>query len=110
MIRNDAGPAVNAGAITVVGSMVTGLTVGAGEDGAITLSGAHIADRLDLFSGVIRNDTGPGLVADGLTVEKAAMVGLTSSTSLVPVTAVSLEGATLVLSLSGSISSRRIVY
>ena len=41
---------------------------GAGENGAVRLTGAHIGGHLDCTGADLRNDSGPALIADGLQV------------------------------------------
>jgi len=70
-LRNDSGPALSADRLTVGGSVFLseGFTAtGAGEDGAVRLPGANISGRLDCAGAQLRNDSGPALYADGLTV------------------------------------------
>jgi hypothetical protein len=70
VITNDSGPALDIDRLRVDNSMwLTGARVtGSGEVGALRLVGAHIAGQLDLADGVITNDSGPALPADGLQI------------------------------------------
>ena len=70
-LRNDSGPALLAEALQVGQNMflTDGFTAtGAGEVGAIRLTGARIGGSLDCTSAALRNDCGPALVAHGLQV------------------------------------------
>src|SRR5664280_986617 len=70
-LRNDSGPALTADRLTVAGGvfLCDGFTAtGAGKDGAVRLPGANISGQLDCPGAQLRNDSGPALLADGLTV------------------------------------------
>ena len=71
-LRNDSGPALVAYGGLQVGQGVflrRGFTaIGAGNRGAITLTGAHIGGNLDCTGAALRNDSGPALIAGGLQV------------------------------------------
>jgi hypothetical protein len=72
-LRNDTGPALHADGLQVDQNVhLSGGfdAVGAGDDGAVRLPGAHIHGQLDCTDATIRNDTGPALVADGLQVDQ----------------------------------------
>jgi hypothetical protein len=70
-LRNDSGPALSADALQVGQSMFLSnwcTATGTGEDGAVSLLGAHIGLNLYCHGADLRNDSGPALVADGLQV------------------------------------------
>ena len=70
-LRNDSGPALDADGLQVGQDMFLGggfTATGAGEDGAVRLPGAHIGGSLECDGAILRNDSGPALVADGLQV------------------------------------------
>ena len=70
--RNDSGPALVAYGGLQVGQGVflrrgfTATATGAGDKGAITLTGARIGGQLDCTGAALRNDSGPALIAGGL--------------------------------------------
>ena len=73
-MRNDSGCALNADSLQVGLGMLLrrGFTAnGAGERGAVRLTGAHIGGSLECDGADLRNDSGPALNADGLQVEQA---------------------------------------
>ena len=70
-LRNDSGPALFADGLQVGQDMFLreGFTAtGAGEDGAVRLTGAHVGGSLVCDGASLRNDSGPALFADGLQV------------------------------------------
>jgi hypothetical protein len=70
-LRNESGPALFADGLQVSQDMLLreGFTAtGAGKDGAIRLTGAHVGGRLLCDGASLRNDSGPALVAYGLQV------------------------------------------
>lgn len=69
-LHNDSGPALDARSMHVDQLLIlTGLTaVGAGRDGAVNLSGAHVSGQLDCSRASLRNDSGPALDANGIEV------------------------------------------
>jgi hypothetical protein len=70
-LRNDTGPALLADGLQVSQTMSLshGFTAtGSGGDGAVRLPGAHIGGQLSCTGAVLRNDSGPALVAYGLRV------------------------------------------
>jgi hypothetical protein len=71
MIHNDTGPALVADGLRVDQLVHLHLfeAIGAGEDGAVRLSGAHLG-ALDCTSATMRNDSGPALAAEGLQVDQ----------------------------------------
>ena len=76
-LRNDSGPAFYADGLTVSDSVFlrAGFTAaGAGEDGAVRLPGANISGMLDCSGAQLRNDSGPALFADGLTVSDSVLL------------------------------------
>jgi len=70
---NDSGPALHGDGLQVGGSMLLrGFTAtGAGELGAVRLTGAHIADDLGCGGACLRNGSGPALSGDRLQVGQA---------------------------------------
>ncbi len=71
-MRNDSGPALAADGLQVDQNVFLSggfEAVGAGEDGAVRLLGAHLG-RLDCSGARIRNDSGPALDAEGLQVDQ----------------------------------------
>src|SRR4051794_5103533 len=71
-LTNDTGPALAADGLTVDGSVFlrNGFTAtGSGQLGAVRLLGAHIKGPLECTGATLTNETGPALIADGLTVE-----------------------------------------
>ena len=76
-LRNDSGPALNASSLQVDQAMflIGGFTAtGAGADGAVTLTGAHIGGRLWCGGASVRNDSGPALNASSLRVDGAMLL------------------------------------
>ncbi len=70
-LRNDSGPALFADGLEVGQDMFLrdGFTAtGAGEDGAVRLTGAHVGGSLVCDEASLRNDSGPALLADSLQV------------------------------------------
>jgi len=70
-LRNDSGPALAADGLTVGGGVFlrSGFTAtGAGEDGAVRLTGANIGGAFSCSGAQLRNDSGPAFYADRLTV------------------------------------------
>ena len=68
---NNSGPALKADSLQVDQNMLLGdgfTAVGAGNPGAVDLSGAHIGGQLACQDADLRNDTGPALMADSLQV------------------------------------------
>jgi hypothetical protein len=68
-LRNDSGPALLADALrTGQDVFVNGgfTAIGAGDNGAVRLPGAHIGGNLEGDGAELRNDSGPALHADGL--------------------------------------------
>jgi hypothetical protein len=75
-MRNDTGPALHADRLQVdEGVFLRGgfEAVGAGNDGAVRLAGAHLG-RLECDGARIRNDTGRALHADGLQVDQVVFL------------------------------------
>ncbi len=71
-MRNDSGTALAADGLQVAQDVFLSggfEAVGAGEFGAVRLLGAHLG-RLDCSGARIRNDSGPGLDAEGLQVDQ----------------------------------------
>lgn len=71
ILRNSCGPAVDARGLRVDQDVYLrgGFTAaGAGDDGAVNLTGARIGGSLDCSGAVLRNDSGPALSADGLQI------------------------------------------
>src|SRR5664280_2803006 len=76
-LRNDSGPALLADRLTVGGGVFLreGFTAtGAGELGAVRLLGANISGQLGCSAAQLRNDSGPALAADGLTVSASVFL------------------------------------
>ena len=72
ILRNDSGPALLADGLQVGQAMfLRGRFTGSGEDGAVRLAGAHICGNLECVGAILRNDSGPALLADGLQVGQA---------------------------------------
>jgi hypothetical protein len=72
-IRNNRGPALTADGLQVDGSVFLRggfRAIGAGEDGAVRLTGAHSGGQLDCSNATIRNHTGPALHTDTLRVDQ----------------------------------------
>jgi hypothetical protein len=72
-LRNDFGPALQADGLEVAQTMLLRgrfTVTGAGEDGAVRLSGAHIGGSLDCTGAELRNKSGPGLRAFRLQVDR----------------------------------------
>jgi hypothetical protein len=72
-MRNDTGPALHGERLQVDQNVFLrgGFeAVGAGEDGAVRLLGAHMHGVLDCTDATIRNDAGPALLADNLQVDQ----------------------------------------
>jgi len=70
-LRNDSGPALLADSLQVGQDLFfrEGFTAtGAGEDGAVCLTGAHVGGSLVCDGASLRNDSGPALYAAGLQV------------------------------------------
>ncbi|MEV8615882.1 hypothetical protein AB0383_49720 [Amycolatopsis sp. NPDC051373] len=68
-LRNDSGPALYADRLQTDRDVFLGdgfSATGAGELGAVRLTGAHIGSHLDFAGATLRNDSGPALKADGL--------------------------------------------
>jgi len=96
-VRNDSGPALHAGSLQV-GQDVTlrgGFTaVGVGDNGAVSLSGAHIGGGLDCTGATVRNDSGPALHAGSLQVgQDVYLRGGFTATGAGDTVAVALTGA-----------------
>jgi len=73
VLRNDSGAALYADSAQVGQNVFLrgGFTAtGAGTDGAVDLRGAHIGGQLSCIGAVLRNDSGPALLADGLQVDQ----------------------------------------
>ena len=73
-LRNDFGPALYAESLQVGQGMFlrNGFTAtGAGEAGAVRLTGAHISGNLECDGADLRNKSGPALSADRLQVEQS---------------------------------------
>ena len=77
MIRNESGPALHADGLRVDGDVyLLGArfqAIGAGEDGAVRLLGAHLGG-LDCTDATIRNNRGPALAADDLRVDRSVFL------------------------------------
>ena len=58
------------------GLFLTEGSTSAGSDalGAVHLTGAHISGVLDLFTAVLRNDSGPALTANNLQVSQSLLL------------------------------------
>jgi hypothetical protein len=72
-LRNDSGPALNAGSLQVDQTMLlsSGFTAsGVGKNGAVNLAGAHVGGSLDCTGATLRNDSGPALFANALQVDQ----------------------------------------
>jgi hypothetical protein len=72
-ICNSSGPALNAYSLQVDQDVFlrSGFkAVGAGEDGAVRLLGAHFGGQLDCTDAKMRNNTGPALSAERLQVDQ----------------------------------------
>jgi hypothetical protein len=72
-IRNDTGPALFADGLQVdqdINLRGGFEAVGASEDGAVRLLGAHLGGQLDCTDATMRNDTGRALDAEGLRVDQ----------------------------------------
>jgi hypothetical protein len=69
-LRNDNGPALRADGLHVEGIFRGNkfTATGAGEDGAVRLTGAHIGDNLDCDGAELYNKSGPALAANRLQV------------------------------------------
>ncbi|HEU5472730.1 MAG TPA: hypothetical protein VFV67_18945 [Actinophytocola sp.] len=74
-LRNDSGPAVDAGHLRVVQSMRLSRleAIGAGELGAVRLLGAHLG-QLNCGTARLRNGSGPALLADSLRVDLSLLL------------------------------------
>jgi hypothetical protein len=73
-LRNDSGPALTADSLQVDQGMFLrgGFTaIGSGDRSTVNLNGAHIGGQLDCTGAVLRNDSGPALMADSLQVDQA---------------------------------------
>ena len=73
-LHNDSGPALVAYALQVgQGMLLRGgfKATGAGGDGAVRLTGAHIGGSLECDGASLGNDSGPGLSGDALQVDRA---------------------------------------
>jgi len=71
VLRNSSGPALDARGVRVDQDVYLrgGFTAaGAGDDGAVNLTGARIGGSLDCSAAELRNDSGPALSADGLQI------------------------------------------
>ena len=76
-LRNDSGPALLADGLQVGQDIFLreGFTVtGAGKDGAVRLTGAHVGGSLCGDGASLRNDSGPALVAYGLQVSRSVFL------------------------------------
>ncbi|MEV5967215.1 hypothetical protein AB0L70_35930 [Kribbella sp. NPDC051952] len=75
-LRNDSGPAFVADGLTVDhGLFLQGFeAIGSGEDGAVRLLGANVGGPVKAAGASMRNDSGPALVADGLTADYALLL------------------------------------
>ncbi|WP_146955914.1 hypothetical protein [Glutamicibacter soli] len=72
LLKNQSGPALLADRLLVEGDLFLRekfRSNGAGEFGAVRLTGAIVRGRLDLSNAVMKNETGPALSADGLVVD-----------------------------------------
>jgi hypothetical protein len=72
-IHNDSGPAMHADYLQIDESLrLSGSfdAIGAGEDGAIRLLGAHVGSQFSCDGARIRNDSGPALCGDSLRVRE----------------------------------------
>ena len=70
-LRNDSGPALHGERLQVGGSMFLRngfMATGAGELGAVRLTGADIGDNLECDGAQLRNDSGPALHGERLQV------------------------------------------
>ena len=96
-LRNDFGPALNAEVLQVGQALFLrdGFTaIGSGDNGAVNLLSAHIGGYLDCTGADLRNDTGDGLNAYGLQVDKGMyLVGGFAATGGGEGRAVNLTGA-----------------
>ncbi|MEV0066649.1 hypothetical protein [Amycolatopsis sp. NPDC050768] len=76
-LHNSSGPALSADglqtgySVTLYGGFSA---TGAGEDGAVRLTGAHIGSQLSFGSATLHNDSGPALDADGLRTDGAMLL------------------------------------
>lgn len=76
-LRNESGPALNADSLRVEQSVFFRgrfEAVGAGESGAVNLTGAHVGSQLDCSGLSARNESGPALNADSLRVEQSLLL------------------------------------
>lgn len=82
-LENDRGPALMAELVTIgEDAVLEGFTAtGAGGSGAVRLTEARISGNLSMLGATLRNDSGPALVADGLTVQDV-MLSAAASASL----------------------------
>ena len=69
-LHNDSGPALEADSLQVDHSMLLRefAATGAGDDGAVNLTGARIGGSLECSGATLRNDSGPVLLAYGIQV------------------------------------------
>jgi hypothetical protein len=77
VLRNDAGPALNADGVRLRRSaeMDGGFeAAGAGALGAVRLVAARIGDSVILSAAVLRNASGPALLADSVQVERSILL------------------------------------
>ncbi|MEU9485917.1 hypothetical protein AB0D83_20015 [Streptomyces decoyicus] len=94
VLSNESGPALTADGLQVdSGALLTDLAAtGHGADGAVRLAGAHIGGQLGL-AGVLSNESGPALTADGLQVDSGALLTDLAATGHGADGAVRLAGA-----------------
>ncbi|WIX83310.1 hypothetical protein QRX50_22390 [Amycolatopsis carbonis] len=72
ILHNDFGPALNADRLQAEGNVILSdgfSATGAGEYGAVRLSGARIAGQLNCCGATLHNDSGPALHADMMRAE-----------------------------------------
>ena len=71
VVRNESGPGLAADGLRVDQDVVLDRVeaAGAGPDGAIRLSGAHVGSQLSCEGGRVHNDSGSALIAEGVRVD-----------------------------------------
>ena len=75
---NSAGPAISWEGLETIRDVQLGggfTASGAGASGSVCLAGARIGGRLVVSDAVVRNDSGPALVADGMRTGHDALLG-----------------------------------
>ncbi|ADJ42400.1 hypothetical protein AMES_0578 [Amycolatopsis mediterranei S699] len=94
-ITNTTGPALNADGLRADSElfMRAATITGAGELGALRLSGAHIGGAFELDQAAITNTTGPALNADGLRADSELFMRAATITGAGELGALRLSGA-----------------